>query len=87
MKNCTSWIECTEQIQSLKAENEKLRAYNDNSMVNKRNIGDIILENKKLRKASIKIGSWLSAALDDPKACNEFKEDINLFFDAFDIKA
>jgi hypothetical protein len=28
------------------------------------------------------IGRWLSAALDDPDACQEFKTDINAFFDA-----
>ena len=35
-------------ISKLEAENAKLRAYNENSMVNKRDIGDIIIENKKL---------------------------------------
>jgi hypothetical protein len=35
--------------ESALTENEKLRAYNDNSMVNKRNIGGIIIENQALR--------------------------------------
>lgn len=42
------WQHCRDValLTELRAENEKLRAYNENSMVNKRNIGDIILENK-----------------------------------------
>lgn len=31
-------------------ERDQLKAYNENSMVNKRNIGDIIMENQELRK-------------------------------------
>lgn len=31
---------------------------------------------------SVAIGSWLSAALDDPSACDEFKRDIRAWFEA-----
>jgi len=33
-------------------------------------------------ESSIKLGSWLSAALDDPNSCAEFKADIQAWFDA-----
>jgi len=39
-------------------------------------------KNEKLQEAFDKVGSWLSAALDDPKVCKEMKQDIR---DAFDI--
>ncbi|MDE1486759.1 hypothetical protein KKI90_10215 [Xenorhabdus bovienii] len=34
----------------------------------------------KFESACERIGSWLSAALDDPNVCAEFKNDINLWF-------
>lgn len=35
-----------------------------------------------LRKTDVAIGSWLSAALNDPKASDEFKTAIQQWFDA-----
>lgn len=31
------------------------------------------------------VGSWLSAALEDENACQEFKDDINFFFEQEEI--
>jgi len=31
-------------------------------------------------KAEVKLGSWLSAALDDSKVCDEMKADIRVYF-------
>ena len=38
------------------------------------------LENKL--RACAPLGSWMSAALDDPKVCDELKRDINRFLPA-----
>lgn len=32
-------------------------------------------------EASLRIGAWLSAALEDPKVCKEMKEDVRAWFD------
>jgi hypothetical protein len=34
------------------------------------------------RKAAYALGDWLSAALDDPNVCQEYKDVINAWFDA-----
>jgi hypothetical protein len=34
--------------------------------------------------ASVGLGKWLSAALDDPQVCDEMKKDIRLWFSAGD---
>ena len=47
---------------------------------------DLEKENAELREASLKVGSWLSAALDDDKTCEEMKKDIRIFFNALGIK-
>ena len=39
---------------------------------------------KKMTTQDIKIGSWLSAALDDGKASPELKEDIESWFKQFE---
>ena len=39
-------------------------------------------EPQSLAHPSMAIGSWLSAALDDPKVCEEMKRDIRLWMDA-----
>jgi len=39
-------------------------------------------ENQRIQKASIKIGSWMSAALKDAKVCEEMKADIREWFDS-----
>ncbi len=36
-----------------------------------------------LREASLSVGKWMSAALDDPDVCDEMKADINEWFNAF----
>lgn len=38
------------------------------------------------QNASNRIGAWLSAALDDPNACDEFKADVRAWFDAGEPK-
>lgn len=38
-----------------------------------------------IQETSIRIGRWLSAALEDPAVCDEFKHDINEWFRAIDI--
>lgn len=42
----------------------------------------ILLAEHKAVYASVKIGGWLSAALDDPNVCEAMKADINHWFDA-----
>jgi hypothetical protein len=39
-------------------------------------------ELRKIRTASEKVGAWLSAALEDPKVCDEMKADVNEWFEA-----
>ena len=43
-------------------------------------------EARELKEASLKVGFWLSAALDDDKTCEEMKKDIRIFFNALGIK-
>jgi len=39
-------------------------------------------ENQRIQKASIKLGSWMSAALEDDKVCEEMKSDVREWFDS-----
>ena len=39
-----------------------------------------VAENRK-RDADLKIGAWLSAALEDPSTCQSMKDDINEWFE------
>src|SRR5262245_3440359 len=39
---------------------------------------------QRLLEACDGVGKWLSAALDDPKVCDEMKADINAFFSALE---
>lgn len=39
-------------------------------------------EREELISASLAIGGWLAAALDDPAVCAEMKRDVNRWFDA-----
>ena len=41
-------------------------------------------DNDRLRGASDALGSWMSAALDDPNVCEAMKSDINNWFAALD---
>ena len=38
---------------------------------------------ERFRSASLVVGKWLSAALDDPDVCDEMKADIEAWFNAF----
>lgn len=40
---------------------------------------------RPLVEKDIEIGRWLSAALDDPKVCEEMKEDIKEWFNTFEV--
>lgn len=37
-------------------------------------------EIERIKSANVKIGAWLSAALDDPQVCDEMKNDIREWF-------
>ena len=39
-------------------------------------------EQEEMKEAAYRLAPWLSAALDDPKVCQEYKNDINAWFDA-----
>ena len=39
-------------------------------------------EQEQMKEAAYRLAPWLSAALDDPKVCQEYKNDINAWFDA-----
>ena len=39
-------------------------------------------EQEEMKKAAYQLAPWLSAALDDPKVCKEYKDAINAWFDA-----
>lgn len=41
---------------------------------------DFEMQQKANNKADYKIGAWVSAALDDPNVCAEFKADIEFWF-------
>jgi len=45
-----------------------------------RETGEVRVE--RWRKAALALGSWMSAALDDPKVCDAMKADINEWFSA-----
>lgn len=40
----------------------------------------ILLEEHEAVQASVDVGGWLSAALDDPNVCDQMKADINRWF-------
>lgn len=40
-----------------------------------------------LYRANMRIGRWLSAALDDPNVCTEMKDDINAWFQALGLES
>ena len=42
----------------------------------------ILLEEHEAVQASVDVGGWLSAALDDPNVCDQMKADINRWFSA-----
>jgi len=43
------------------------------------NVKDVTTNRK--READLKIGAWLSAALEDPSTCQSMKDDINEWFE------
>lgn len=40
-----------------------------------------------VNRAALKLGAWMSAALDDPKVCDEMKADIRAWMDTIDFPA
>ena len=42
---------------------------------------------RKLTNVDIRIGAWLSAALEDNTSCEEFRKDINEWMDSFDYES
>jgi len=48
---------------------------------------DALKINHRAVMASVKLGAWLSAALDDPDVCDEMKSDIKEWFSAGDPSA
>lgn len=44
-------------------------------------------ETNRKREADLKIGAWLSAALEDPSTCQSMKDDINEWFESTFISA
>lgn len=47
-----------------------------------RHLADPESDLRELVEASDKLGSWMSAALDDPSVCDEMKQDINRWMSA-----
>ncbi len=69
-------------MREAKAEVERLQAKCDR--LTSRGIQGMRHEIGRLREAGEAIGSWLSAALDDPKVCDEMKRDIRRWFAALE---
>ncbi len=74
-----SYKELEEEISQLKAQNWVLK---DNSLRTYDGLAQKADKFDKLKDTCQNtVGSWLSAALEDPAVCQEMKDDINQFFD------
>jgi len=67
----------------LETENKELRSLlSANEDKERGEVGELKAENKRLRAANEKLGSWMSAALEDGQVCEEMKRDIRDWFAA-----